>query len=156
MRFLFFLLLFVCNILCADRIFHYNGYDFNHSQKYFTITHDVSLSISTDSPYIDGFGYILNDEFYKISEEDITKALEFKEGDKVVFAINKNGKYSVQHYNPGHDLYMLNGSGGKIKFTINSTPAPSPSGQPLPSVFITLVLGGIIILGIKNYKSNSI
>ena len=155
MRFLFFLLLFVCNILCADKIFHYKDYDFNHSKKYFTITHDVSLSISTDSPYIDGFGYILNDEFYKISEEDITKALEFKEGDKVVFAINKNGKYSIQHYNPGHDLYMVNGgSNGKIKFTINSTPAPS--GQPLPSVFITLILGSIIILSIKNYKSNSI
>ena len=154
MRFLFFLLLFVCNILCADRIFHYSDYDFNHSQKYFTITHDVSLSISTDSPYIDGFGYILNDEFYKISEEDITKALKFKEGDKVVFAINKNGKYSIQHYNPGHDLYMLNSSDGKIKFTIKSTPVPS--GQPLPSVFITLILGSIIILSIKSYKSNSI
>ena len=155
MRFLFFLLLFVCNILCANKIFHYNNYDFNHSQKYFTITHDVSLSISTDDPYIDGFGYILNDEFYKISEEDITKALEFKEGDKVVFTINKNGKYFIQHYIPGHDLYMLNSGGDdKIKFTINSTPAPS--GQPLPSVFITLILGGIIILSVKNYKSNSI
>ena len=154
MRFLFFLLLFVCNTLCADRIFHYKYYDFNHSQKYFTITHDVSLSISIDSPYIDGFGYILNDEFYNISEEDITKALEFKEGDKVVFAINKNGKYSIQHYIPGHDLYMLNSGDSKIKFTIKSTPVPS--GQPLPSVFITLILGSIIILSIKSYKSNSI
>lgn len=123
--------------------------DWSFSYGTFTITGDTTIYLdSKSSLYIQDFGYTVNGgNFVRIPESDFGNALSFKDGDKVRFM--KKGlffDYFARETGNGH-FTIDNFNGGMtapFSFTISSdtsTTSPKPSGQPLPSVAVSAVLG---------------
>ena len=128
------------------------SYKFNRGKHTFTFESDTSIYItplSTNSNFA-GLGYYLNsgDTFYSISEEELTKALNFKAGDEVMFVKkHKNNAYLKTNLWK-NDIYTIGGNGnGDIKFKIIT--AKAPSGQPLPPAYFSVIAGIILLYWLK-------
>ena len=127
---------------------------FNKGSHSFIFNEDMSIYITptTEGFDADGLGYYLNDDdtFYAISESDLGNALNFKAGDEVriVRKHNENATHKTNLFKVDDDDYMNNiykiaGKGnGDVQFKITATKV---SGQPLPSYFITMGLGGLCL-----------
>ena len=111
------------------------------------ITGDTTIFVLPEdsSLYLHQFGYFLNDDkkFNIIDKNNINKALEFKDGDKVKFA-KKGILYYYAEETGTSGVYNINsndyGFTIPFSFTVGTNPV-SPSGSPLPSVLITAFLG---------------
>ena len=109
---------------------------------------------------LDSFGYYLNDDttFYAITEADLGTALNFKAEDKVTFVKHHNDKdvhkmkvHKVDADNYLETIYKVDcAPNGNLHFKI--VEAPKASGQPLPSVLITAILGGMCLWGGINFS----
>ena len=111
------------------------------------ITGDTTIFVLPEdsSLYLHQFGYFLNDEkkFNIIDKNNINKALEFKDGDKVRFAkrgllyyyAEETGKAGVYNINSSDYGFTI-----PFSFTVGTNPV-SPSGSPLPPVVFTALFG---------------
>lgn len=125
---------------------------FDKGKHAFIFDSDTSVLVTptTDNYDLSGFGYYINDDdtFYSITESDLGKALEFKDGDEVRFVKkhNENAELKVTLFstdpNDHHNnIYKIGGKGnGNIQFTVSPKPY-QPSGQPLPAVIFTALFG---------------
>ena len=128
------------------------SYKFNRGEHTFIFESNTSIyitPISTDSNFA-GLGYYLNsgDTFYSISEEEFTKALNFKAGDEVMFVKKHNNNAYIKTNLWKNDIYTIGGNGnGDIKFKLIE--AKTPSGQPLPPAYFSVIAGIILLYWLK-------
>ena len=117
------------------------------------ITGDTTIFVLPEdsSLFLHQFGYFLNDDkkFNVIDKNNINKALEFKDGDKIRFA--KKGLlyyYAEETGTPG--VYNINsndyGFTIPFSFTVGTNPV-SPSGSPLPSVVFSAFFAMLSFFG---------
>lgn len=128
------------------------SYKFNRGEHTFTFESDTSIYITpiSENSNFAGLGYYLNsgDTFYSISEEEITKALNFKAGDEVMFVKKHNNNAYLKTNLWKNDIYTIGGNGnGNIKFKIVA--AKMPSGQPLPPAYFSVIAGIILLYWVK-------
>ena len=142
----------------------YAYFSFNKRTNSFEFHQDGMIFISpTDPGDYSGFGYYLNGDystFYEISEADLNKALSFNQSDSVEFVRKHNNnathktilwKADTEDYS--NNIYKIAGKGnGNIQFVVKKF---QPSGQPLPGVLFTFILGSLcfgIFVANKIYK----
>lgn len=143
----------ICAVLCATGSLFA---DWTFSGGTFTMRGDTSLYLNPQSSlYIQDFGYTVNGgSFVKIPESDFANALSFKDGDKVRFL--KKGLFRDYYAREtGEGIFTISNYSGGITapftFSITTITPPAPSGQPLPAVAVSALLG-IIGVGAGFYK----
>lgn len=130
----------------------YAYFSFNKKTNAFVFHQNGSIFVSpTETGDYSGFGYYLNGDystFYEISETDLNKALTFNQDDSVEFvrkhnnnAIHKTILWKADKEDYSNNIYKIGGEGnGNIKFVVKTY---QPSGQPLPGVLFTFILGSL-------------
>jgi hypothetical protein len=127
------------------------GWTFDNGS--FKMTGDTTIYVVPEdsSLYLHKFGYFVNDDpkFYKIDKSNINQALNFKDGDTVRFA-KKGLLYYYAEETSQAGVYNINsddyGFTMPFSFTVGTNKI-APSGQPLPAVLFTAVLGAFCIGG---------
>lgn len=138
--------------------------DWKFEDGAFNIIGDTTIRLSAQNSYLllHQFGYFLNDssKFNYITEEDLDKALTFKDGDKVKFA-KKGIFYYYAHETSEQDVFKVTGITIPFTFKVEAqnvqSPADSPAksaapaGQPLPALALTSIfaLFGVSVLGLR-------
>jgi len=151
---LFFIFILLATLNC------FASFTFNNGKHAIIFDSDttVGLTVSGDTT---GFGYYLNNDktFFLLTEEDLKKALEFKEGDEVRFVKQKkNGtvlKMTTSKTENGIQLYKIGGNGnGGISFSVTIIDKPyTPSGQPLPHLYFSIFLASSVLSAMIIVKS---
>lgn len=143
----------ICAVLCAaGSLFA----DWTFSDGTFTMKGDTSFYLNPKSSlYIQDFGYTVNGgSFVKIPESDFANVLSFKDGDKVRF-LKKGFFQDYYARETGEALFTISNYSGGITapftFSITTITPPAPSGQPLPAVVVSALLG-IIGVGAGFYR----
>lgn len=158
--------IFTFLIIAFFTINSYAYFSFNKRTNSFDFFQHGSIFINPIEPGdYSGFGYYLNGDystFYEISEADLNKALSFNQSDSVEFvrkhnnnATHKTTLWKADKEDYSNNIYKIGGVGnGNIKFVVKSY---QPSGQPLPGIVFTFVLGGLFLVGLffRKYKRKS-